>query len=55
MKNAERIPVAFTYDKTNNTVYIDAPESAFVPKYLEYLLEYLNIPKSTKRIFKKES
>ena len=51
--NAEK-PTAtcsLSYDKKKNEVYIDAPESAFVPKYLDYLLEYLKIPKSAKRYF----
>ena len=43
--------VHVSYDKTHNTVYIGAPESAFVPKYLDYILEYLHIPKTAKRIF----
>lgn len=46
--------VGLAYDKEKNTVYIGAPESAFVPKYLDYLLEYLKLPKDVKREFKKE-
>lgn len=46
---------SLSYDKATNTVYIDAPESAFVPKYLDYLLEYLKIPKTAKRVFKEDS
>ena len=44
-----------SYDKAKNTVFIDAPESAFVPQYLTYLLEYLKIPKNVKRVFKEDN
>ena len=40
------------YDVKNKIVYIDAKKSAFVPEYLDYLLEYYNIPKNTKKVFK---
>ena len=43
-----------SYNVTTNTVKIDAPKSAFVPKYLDYLLEYYNIPKNAKRMFKED-
>lgn len=39
------------YDTVNNVVYIDAKESEFVPKFLEYLLEYHKIAKDAKRVF----
>lgn len=45
---------SLSYDKAANTVYIDAPESSFLPAYLKYLLEYLKIPKDVKRIFKED-
>ncbi len=40
-----------TYDKKQNIVYFDVPESNFNPKYLDYLLEYYKIPKTAKRVF----
>ena len=42
------------YDPKNKIVYIGAKKSAFVPEYLNYLLEYHNIPKDVKRIFKED-
>ena len=42
------------YDAKNKIVYIDAKKSAFVPEYLDYLLEYHSIPKDVKRIFKED-
>jgi hypothetical protein len=47
--------VKLTYDPKENIVYIGAPESAFVPAYLNYMLEYLDIPKDAKRIFQEEN
>lgn len=44
--------VTIEYDPKNNTVYIDANEKDFVPKYLDYALEHLGLPKNVKRIFK---
>lgn len=39
------------YDIENDILYIDANESEFIPKYLDYLLEANGIPKTAKRIF----
>lgn len=46
--------VNLSYDSENNTVFIDAPKSAFVPKYLDYALEYLKLPKNAERVFIEE-
>jgi hypothetical protein len=46
--------VKITYDPISSVVYIDAPESAFVPAYLDYVLEYLKIPKAAHIEFAKE-
>ena len=40
-----------TYDKKQNIVYFNVPESDFNPKYLDYLLECYKIPKTAKRVF----
>jgi hypothetical protein len=45
--------VQMSYNKRTNTVKFEAKESDFVPKYLDYLLEFHNIPKDAKRIFTK--
>ena len=42
------------YDAKNKIVYIGAKKAAFVPEYLDYLLEYHGIPKNVKRIFKED-
>lgn len=47
----KRKSVTISYDPKNNIVYIQAKQSDFVPKYLEYLLEYLEVPKTAKIIF----
>lgn len=39
------------YDPKRNIIYIDANESEFVPKFLDYLLEYYKIPANAKRVF----
>lgn len=44
--------IEIDYDAKNNTLYIGASKKDFVPKYLDYMLEYLKIPKDAKRIFK---
>ena len=46
--------VNITYDPATDTVYISAPKSAFVPKYLDYVLEYLHLPKTAKRVFEED-
>lgn len=46
--------VQLSYDQKNNTIFIGAPKSAFVPKYLDYVLEYLKIPKDAERIFEED-
>ncbi len=46
--------VSITYDPDSSIVYIGAPESAFVPAYLDYMLEYLKIPKAAHIEFAKE-
>lgn len=42
------------YDKTHNICYIDAKKSEFIPRYLEYMLEHLKIPKNAIIIFLKD-
>lgn len=39
------------YSRSDNLCIIDAPCNAFVPKYLYYLLEYNQIPKTVKLLF----
>lgn len=51
--NNEMKQTNITYNAKNKTVIFDAAEEDFDPKYLNYLLEHLNIPPDTKRIFKK--
>ena len=46
--------ILIEYDKKKQIVYIHAQKKDFVPKYLDYLLEFYNIPKTAKRIFTKE-
>jgi hypothetical protein len=52
-------PVAQTrkmsYDHVNDVVYIDAHESEFHADYLKYLIEYLDIPKSARKVFTRDS
>lgn len=43
--------VKMTYSIKKNEITIYANESDFVPKYLDYLLEYYGIPKNAKRRF----
>jgi hypothetical protein len=43
--------VRFSYDEQHNTLYIDASEKDFYPKYLYYLLEYLEVPRDVKKVF----
>jgi hypothetical protein len=47
----DRTPCNISYNMKKNIVYFDVPESAFVPKYLDYMLEYLGIPKNATKIF----
>ena len=46
--------VYIAYDAKSNAVFIDAKKSDFVPKYLDYALEYLNLPKDATRVFEEE-
>jgi hypothetical protein len=51
MENNESTDVDICYQISTNTLTIGAPPSAFDPKYLEYLLEYLGIPKNATILF----
>ena len=46
--------VSVSYNSETNTIFIGAPKSAFVPEYLNYVLEYLKIPKDATRVFEEE-
>ena len=54
MEKEPRKTTRIEYDTAKNIVYIGAPKSAFVPEYLNYVLEYLKIPKTAKRVFEPE-
>jgi hypothetical protein len=39
------------YQRNTNTVTIGAPQSAFDPTYLKYMLQYLGIPENATILF----
>lgn len=43
-----------TYNKTTNTIEIDAHAKEFNEKFLQYLLEYKKLPKDAKIIFTRD-
>ena len=47
--------IEIDYDSKTNTIYIGASKKDFVPKYLDYVLEHLGLPKDAKRIFKDDT
>lgn len=46
--------VRISYNAKTNTIFIGAKKSDFVPKYLDYALEHLNLPKNATRVFEEE-
>lgn len=46
--------VSISYNAETNTIFIGARKSEFVPKYLDYALEYLKLPKDATRVFEEE-
>lgn len=43
--------VSLTYDAHNGIVYLEASQQDFIPKYLQYVLEYYGIPANVKIVF----
>ena len=46
--------IEIDYDHKTNTIYIGASKNDFVPKYLDYVLEHLGLPKNANRIFQED-